>query len=190
MTGQAHINYRKAELRDIPSLEALIEHSTHGLSTADYTPEQIAAALAWVFGVDTMLIEDGTYYVACAGEEIIACGGWSKRARPFGGANNSAMNRPDLLDPACDAAILRAFFIHPDYTGRGIAKHLVALSEAHAIAEGFRRAETTATLTGLPLYEACGYRIREKLTLQRAGYADFPACKMEKPLAASRNAVA
>lgn len=180
MTGL--LTLRNATLEDADVLRALIQLCTKSLSSRDYDEAQQEAALAWVFGVDTVIIQDGTYYIVECDGALAGCGGWSKRQRPFGGDTNSAMNTPVLLDPKKDAAIIRAFFVHPEYNRRGIGRLLLEHSEAQAETEGFTRLETTATLTGFPLYSACGYEETERVMLKKDGYADFPAVKMRKPL--------
>lgn len=177
------IHIRKATLDDVASLAALIELCTHTLSLNDYDASQIAAALGWVFGVDETLITDGTYYVVESNaDEVIACGGWSFRKRPFGGAANTAMNSDLLLDPVKDAAIIRAFFVHPEHVRKGLGRQILDASEQQALAMGFQRAETTATLTGEPLYRANGYVETERVLLEKEGYVPFPAVKMAKKL--------
>src|SRR5688500_9897547 len=76
---------RAATLDDVPALKELIALSARGLGRQDYSPAQIEAALEAAWGVDTELIRDGTYFVVTAAEEIVACGGWSRRRTLFGG---------------------------------------------------------------------------------------------------------
>jgi GNAT superfamily N-acetyltransferase len=151
---------RQAVMADVPALENLIRASVLGLQTGEYTPEQREQALELVFGVDTQLIEDGTYFVAEAKvdqDQIIAgCGGWSKRKTLFG-SDHYAGREDALLDPQHDAAKIRAFFVHPDWARRGIGSKILEVCEAAAAGAGFRRLEMGATLTGVPLYSARGY---------------------------------
>ncbi len=60
------MNYviRKAALDDREAIENLIVESARKLSQEDYSGAQIEAAIKTVFGVDTSLILDGTYFVA------------------------------------------------------------------------------------------------------------------------------
>jgi GNAT superfamily N-acetyltransferase len=147
---------RLATLVDHPVLAQLIARSTRGLSTRDYSAEQIEAALEGVFGVDSQLILDATYYVAEFGDWIAGCGGWSRRSRLFGG-DAQPQGEVRLLDPAVDAARIRAFFVDPLAARRGIARAILALCEAAASREGFKRVELMATLPGVPFYLAHGY---------------------------------
>jgi GNAT superfamily N-acetyltransferase len=126
------------------------------LQRDDYTPHQIDAALATVYGVDTTLIDDGTYLIVETGGEIVACGGWSKRKTLYGG-DQWAQREDELLDLTVDAAKIRAFFVDPDWARRGLGTLLLEACEASATAGGFRRFEMGATLTGVRLYERRGY---------------------------------
>src|SRR5262249_48335788 len=150
---------RRATFADTPALERLIAESARGLASDDYSAAQIEAALGTAWGVDSELIADGTYFVVEAGgekAEIVGCGGWSKRATLFGG-DGQAGRRSDLLDPARDAARIRAFFVHPRWARRGIGRALIERCESEARAHGFRSFELMATLPGERLYRALGY---------------------------------
>ena len=147
---------RPARLEDIPQLEPLIARSARELSASDYTPEQIEGALRGAFGVDTQLIRDQTYFVVEADGKIVGCGGWSKRKTLFGGDARAERDAAEL-NPQTEAAKVRAFFIDPDYTRRGIGKAILDRCEAEARAHGFKRYELMATLPGMRLYAAQGY---------------------------------
>jgi 5,6-dimethylbenzimidazole synthase len=153
---EAMFEIKKASRDDIACLTTLIERSVRDLQRDDYTREQIDAALASVYGVDTTLVDDGTYFLGTCDGEIVACGGWSKRRTLYGGDVWSERD-DDELDPVVDAAKIRAFFVAPGSTRRGYATRLLAVCEAAARAAGFRRFELAATLTGVPLYERRGY---------------------------------
>ena len=172
---------RLAAEADVPALRALIEASVRGLQAQDYTPAQIESALASVYGVDSRLIADGTYFVAEAGAVVVGCGGWSKRRTLYGGDQFSG--REDApLDPARDAAKIRAFFVHPGWARRGIGSLLLAACEDAARAAGFRRCEMGATLTGVPLYRARGYAATEELGAPLPDGTALPIVRMEKTL--------
>ena len=175
---------RKAIPADVPVLETLIEASVRGLQAQDYSPSQIESALASVYGVDSQLIADGTYFVAqanSAGGAIVACGGWSKRKTLYGGDVWKA-REDSLLNPQTDAAKIRAFFVHPDWVRRGIGTLLLDACEQAAMAEGFRRFEMGATLSGVPLYRARGYVSLENLGVPLANGESLPIVRMEKRL--------
>jgi GNAT superfamily N-acetyltransferase len=157
MTGQ---RVRVAVDADIPHLQWLIEISVRKLQAGDYSQSQIEAALGTLLGVDRTLISDGTYFVVemrAEGEWVMAgCGGWSKRRTLFGSDRREG-REDDLLDPAQDAAKIRAFFGHPDWARRGIGSLLLDVCEEAARQAGFHCFEMGATLTGVPLYAARGY---------------------------------
>lgn len=147
---------RKASANDLVALTNLIALSARGLSAQVYTAAQIEAALRGTYGVDSQLIKDGTYFVVENDGKIAGCGGWSRRRTICGG--DSYGGRDDTeLDPAVDAAKIRAFFIHPEYARQGIGKSILERCEAEAIAHGFARFELMATLPGVPFYTAFGY---------------------------------
>ena len=128
-----------------------------------------------------MLIGDGTYFVLEDAAAIVACGGWSKRATLAGG--DRFADRPDhLLDPAVDAAKIRAFFVRPGHERRGRASLLLDRSEAEAVAAGFRRAELSATLSGVPFYAARGYVEMEPGFVPLPGGPSLPVVRMERSL--------
>jgi GNAT superfamily N-acetyltransferase len=171
----AHIRIRKAMPADVPRLREIIDASVRGLQAGDYSPAQIEGALQSVYGVDGQLIADGTYFVAealerAAGPAIVACGGWSKRRTLYGGDQYSG-REDSLLDPACDAAKIRAFFVHPGWARRGIGGMILEACESAARKAGFTRLEMGATLSGVAFYRAKGYAAVED--------QDVPLCKGE-----------
>jgi GNAT superfamily N-acetyltransferase len=157
-----NILVRKAALADVPRLRAIIEASVRGLQAGDYTAAQIEGALVSVYGVDSQLIEDGTYFCAEISQEgsnektIVACGGWSKRKTLYGG-DQFGGREDSLLDPARDAAKIRAFFAHPDWARRGIGSLILEACETAAREAGFKKLEMGATLSGVAFYQAKGY---------------------------------
>ena len=148
--------FRLATLADIPALQQLIAVSARGLNRQDYSAAQIEAALGTAWGVDSELVRDGTYFVAQAAGEMAACGGWSRRKTLFG-ADSRSGRESSLLDPAVDAARIRAFFVHPDWARRGIGRALLEHCENTARAHGFRSTQLMATLTGVRVYRELGY---------------------------------
>ena len=174
---------RPAVPADVPEIHQLIEVSVRVLQRGDYSTEQIEGALGTVFGVDTRLIEDGTYFVAetqrSTGKLIVGCGGWSKRKTLFG--SDQRVDREDsFLDPRTEAAKIRAFFVHPEWARRGIATQILAYCERAAVAAGFWRFEMGATLTGAPMYAARGYREVECLQVPLGNGHSLPVVRMSK----------
>jgi GNAT superfamily N-acetyltransferase len=194
MTASTQIRLRLAVPEDVPVLRKLIEASVRGLQAEDYTPEQIEGALATVFGVDSQLIADGTYIVAEAPSAananpeptdkashwtIVGCGGWSKRKTLYG--SDHWTGREDaLLDPGCDAAKIRAFFIHPDWARQGVGSRILQACEDAAHASGFRRYEMGATLTGAKLFRAKGYMPVRPISIPLNNGETLPVIHMEK----------
>ncbi len=178
---------RLATRADIPALRELIDKSVRVLQSGDYTAEQLEAALGTAYGVDTQLIADGTYYVveaAGAAEEKIlaACGGWSMRKTLYG-SDHGPYRDNAMLDPARDAAKIRAFFVHPAWTRRGIASLILKTCEEAAYARGFRRFEMGATLTGVPMYAARGYTMGERIEVPLPNGMSLTVIKMAKAVA-------
>ena len=182
MKGSQNPGYRLrlATLADTGALRQLIAHSIRTLGAADYTPEQIDAALAGAFGVDTALIRDGTYFVVASGAGLITgCGGWSRRKTLFGG--DTRADRDDaLLDPARDAAKIRAFFIHPEHARHGLGRRILQHCETEARQAGFAAFELMATLPGKRLYEQCGYVAGAPLQHPLAGGLSITFVPMRK----------
>jgi GNAT superfamily N-acetyltransferase len=183
------IRVRLAEARDIPLLRELIEASVRGLQAGDYSPAQLESALRTVYGVDTQLIADGTYFAAEAvessqGVQLVGCGGWSKRKTLYGG-DQFAGREDSLLDPANDAAKIRAFFVHPAWARRGIGGMILEACEVAAMAAGFRRLEMGATLTGVPFYREKGYVELETADVALENGLTLPIIRMGKNIAES-----
>ena len=176
-----NIELRLATIDDIPALRELIPASVRALSEGYNSPEQIESALIYVFGVDTQLILDGTYIVAEIEGQIVGAGGWSKRKTLYGGDQTKAEADP-LLDPARDAARIRAFYVHPNWARRGIGRRLMQACEDAAREAGFRRMELGSTLPGEPLYRAMGFAVTERSFITFPDGESLPLALMEKAL--------
>ena len=171
------IRIRQAVAADIPVLRELIAASVRGLQAQNYTPVQLESALKTVYGVDSQLIADGTYFAAEAEHAIVGCGGWSKRKTLYSGDQWSG--REDmLLDPHHDAAKIRAFFIHPDWARRGVGSLILEACENAARRAGFTRFEMGSTLTGVAFYRAKGYVELEPLAVPLADGESLPIVHM------------
>jgi GNAT superfamily N-acetyltransferase len=140
---------------------------------------QIASSRT-IMGLDTQLIEDGTYFIVESDGALAGCGGWSRRATLYGG-DQSPGRSAALLDPAKDPARVRAMYTHPDHVRKGVGRTILGLCEAAARSERFGSVELMATLAGEPLYRACGYEVIESLADDRGGAA-VPLLRMRKPL--------
>jgi GNAT superfamily N-acetyltransferase len=174
---------RRALPADIPSLTALVELSVRTLVARDYDPRQVESSLRHVFGVDSRLVEDGTYFVASpAGTSapLVGAGGWSRRKTPCGGDQATPVQDSALRGPGRDPAVIRAFFLHPAWERRGIGRLLLERCEDEARHAGFTRFELIATRTGRPLYAACGYRCVEPVPHRSADGIVLDFFRMEK----------
>ena len=138
------------------AIQQLIAESARQLSREHYSDAQIEAAITTVFGVDTDLIDDGTYFVVEIDGQLAGCGGWSKRKTLYGGDQFSSRDA-GYLDPRSEPAKIRAFFIHPDHARKGIARAILSRCEDEARAQGFRALELMATLPGIEFYKSCGF---------------------------------
>jgi GNAT superfamily N-acetyltransferase len=147
---------RKATMEEREAITQLIAESARLLSRQHYSDAQIEAAIATVFGVDTDLVDDGTYFVVESEGQLAGCGGWSKRKTLFGGDQYSSRDAA-YLDPELEPAKIRAFFIHPDHARKGIARAILSRCEDEARSEGFRALELMATLPGIEFYKSCGF---------------------------------
>jgi GNAT superfamily N-acetyltransferase len=172
---------RLAREDDVPSLEALIPLSVRALQAPYYSCAQMEAALGPVFGVDRQLIRDGTYFVSESNGQILGCGGWSRRRSLFGGDQVRTQPDPEL-DPARDAARVRAFFVHPAWARRGIGRSIMKACERAIQESGFRSVDIVATLAGEPLYASFGYAVVERYEIALGGGLQLPAVRMNKSL--------
>lgn len=172
---------RIATADDIPAIAALMDRAIAELQRAYLNDAEIAASRNSM-GLDTQLIADGTYVVVEEAGRIVGCGGWSWRATLYGGDHNTALRNAAPLDPAKDAARIRAMYTDPDFVRRGIGRTVLAANEAAARTAGFKRAELMATLAGEPLYLACGYQPIERVDKMSEGGVPVPGVRMGKTL--------
>jgi GNAT superfamily N-acetyltransferase len=173
---------RLARENDIPALATLIPLSVRSLLSAHYSTSQMEAALGPVFGVDRELVRDGTYFVVEHHQDLVGCGGWSKRRTLFGSDSARAGGQSELLDPARDSARIRAFFVHPDWARRGIGREIMNACERAIEEAQFRSIELVATLAGEPLYAAFSYTAVERYDIPLADGQLLPAVRMVKSL--------
>ena len=172
---------RKATMEERDALQQLIAESARKLSREHYSDAQIEAAIATVFGVDTTLIEDGTYFVVESDGQLAGCGGWSKRKTLFGGDQYSSRDT-GYIDPETEPAKIRAFFIHPDHARKGIARAILAHCEDEARSQGFRALELLATLPGIEFYKSSGFVETGNLTLDLTNSVQLEFVPMRKEL--------
>jgi GNAT superfamily N-acetyltransferase len=172
---------RTATAEDVPRIFELIGASVRGLQAGDYSAAQIDGALATVFTVDSRLIADGTYFVAFAEVgELAGCGGWSFRKTLYGGDHQIEKIAPERLDPAVDAAKVRAIFVHPKFARMGLGSLILEAAESAAMEQGFRRFEMGSTLTGVALYALKGYREVSRVMVPVGGGEEIEVVRMVK----------
>jgi GNAT superfamily N-acetyltransferase len=184
--ASAILTHRLARRDDLDGLRALMDAAISELQKPFLDARQIASSRT-IMGLDTQLIDDGTYYVVEVDRELAGCGGWSRRATLYGG-DQSPGRSARLLDPATEAARVRAMYTHPRHTRKGVGRLILSLCEEASRAEGFKRVELMATLSGVPLYSACGYEPCEHVTDDRGG-APVPLVRMSKMLAHPRGEI-
>ncbi len=148
---------RVATCDDVLTIESVMRESVQQFASNVYSKQQVASSLAYICHPDEQLIDDGTYFVAVADEVIVACGGWSWRRKVYSGSAASA-GEDELLDPAIDAARIRAMFVRPAWSRRGLGRAILQHAEQQAAAEGFRRLQLVAMRSAGDLYESCGYQ--------------------------------
>jgi GNAT superfamily N-acetyltransferase len=175
------IRTRLAGLGDLPALKPLMAAAIDQLQADFLAPAEVVASRG-VMGIDTQLVRDGTYFIAELDGALAGCGGWSRRATLYGGDHSTQLRDDQTLDPARDAARVRAMYTHPDFTRRGVGRAILAASEAAARAEGFAQVELMATLSGEPLYRACGYQQAERVFSPPIDGVRVPLVRMTKSL--------
>ncbi|HLZ84018.1 MAG TPA: GNAT family N-acetyltransferase [Caulobacteraceae bacterium] len=176
------LTHRLAIEADLPALQALMGLAIDTLQRGFLDEAQIAASRA-VMGLDTQLVADRTYFLVEDDGALAGCGGWSRRATLYGGDHSTALRDAALLDPARDAARVRAMYTHPDFARRGVGRLILSLCEAAAAAEGFTRVQLMATLSGEPLYRACGYAQIERTAAAPLNGVVVPLILMGKAIA-------
>ncbi len=178
------LTLRPAVAADLPAIATLISASVRGLQH-QYTSDQREAALGSVFTPDTQLVADGTYFVlATADGALVGCGGWSWRRTLFGGDHHHQSRDSGRLDPAADAAKIRAFFVHPSWAHRGLGSRLLGACEQAAVDAGFRRFELAATLDGIAFYRRHSYQPLDELPVPLPSGEELRVLRMEKKVAA------
>jgi GNAT superfamily N-acetyltransferase len=170
-----------ADENDLPALRGLMALAIGELQRGFLDEAQIAASRE-VMGLDTQLIADRTYFIVEADGVLAGCGGWSRRATLYGGDHSTALRDAALLEPASDAARVRAMYTHPAFTRRGVGRLILSLCEAAAADAGFRRVQLMATLSGEPLYSACGYEVIERTAAAPVDGVVVPLILMGKAL--------
>ena len=179
LSGDVLLTHRLATPDDLAVLRILMDAAISELQKPFLDEAQIASSRT-IMGLDSQLIDDGTYFIVEADGELAGSGGWSRRATLYGSDESPGRNAA-LLNPAKDAARVRAMYTHPRHTRKGVGRLILFLCEEAARSEGFRRVELVATMAGEPLYRAAGYQPSERFTDNRGGVA-VPLLRMSKQL--------
>ncbi|WP_028969303.1 GNAT family N-acetyltransferase [Sphingomonas sp. URHD0057] len=177
----AGFTHRLASLDDLDALREVMRRSIATLQTGFLTSAQVRVSHS-VMGLDTQLIKDGTYFVIECEGRIAGCGGWSWRSTLYGGDDSMVSREPDALDPAIDAARIRAMYTDPDFARQGVGRLVMRLCEEAAVRAGFGKATMMATMAGVPLYEACGYVQVDPVMSAPVDGVRVPLVRMEKVL--------
>ena len=172
---------RIATPEDAPHVEALMRESAAAIFPRFYDERQSVSAIRYVAEADPMLLADGTYFVLESDGELVACGGWSRRARPYTGSGEFA-DEDRTLYPSTEPAMIRAMFVRDDWTRRGLGRRIIEACEEAARREGFTRMALSATLPGVPLYERYGFTLLERTDVRMPDGVSIPCASMEKPL--------
>jgi GNAT superfamily N-acetyltransferase len=172
---------RIATPADEAAVDALMKQSASVLFPRFYDERQAASAVRYVSQADPLLLRDGTYFVLESAGEIVACGGWSRRDRLHTGSGESAEDAR-VLDPVTEPARVRAMFVRADWTRRGLGRRILDECEAAARSEGFSQLILTATLPGLPLYEAYGFERTGAVDVTMPDGVSIPCVAMQKAI--------
>ena len=173
------LTHRLASREDLEALRALMDAAIAELQKPFLDAQQVASSRT-IMGLDTQLIDDGTYFVVEIDGELAGCGGWSRRATLYGGDQTPGRDAA-VLDPSKDAARVRAMYTDPLHVRKGVGRLILSLCEEAARREGFSRVELMATMAGEPLYRACGYEALERIEDDRGG-VPVPMVRMGKAL--------
>jgi GNAT superfamily N-acetyltransferase len=175
------LTHRLATIEDLAALREVMRRSIENLQAGFLTREQVRVSHT-VMGLDTQLVRDGTYFIVESEGRIAGCGGWSWRSTLYGGDESMVSREPEPLDPATDAARIRAMYTDPDFARRGVGRMVIRLCEEAASRAGFHKTTMMATMAGVPLYKACGYVEIEPVLSAPVDGVQVPLVRMEKDL--------
>ncbi len=172
---------RLARASDAPAIAELMRASVLELFPHFYNEQQTASAAIYIAHLDRRLIEDRTYFVQEAGDEFVACGGWSRRNKLYSGSGDLG-DDDRLLDPATEPARVRAMFVRREWTRRGLGSAILDACERAARAEGFKNLVLGATLPGVLLYRAFGFREADRFIVTMPDGVSVEAVAMGRPI--------
>lgn len=177
-------SWRLAIEDDMAAIIQLQTRAIEELQKPFLTPAQIESSKK-TMGLDHQLIADRTYFMIEHGDALAGCGGWGRRATLFGGSHSGGRS-DKFLDPEKEPARIRAMYASPDFKRRGVGRLLLALGECAAAHEGFSMLTLGATLAGIPLYEAAGFREVSRVDDAAGDGLAVPVITMTKPIDAVR----
>ncbi|MBL9022907.1 MAG: GNAT family N-acetyltransferase [Myxococcales bacterium] len=169
---------RVAELGDAAAISELMRDSARALFAKFYDERQAESGTRFIASLDEALLRDRTYFLLEAAGELVACGGWSRRDKLFTGPGD-ALGDTRLLDPETEPARIRAMFVRPDWTRRGLGRRILDACAAAARAEGFQRLALMATLPGEPLYLAYGFTETDRTDIRLPDGVTLRGVRME-----------
>ncbi len=179
---KANLRIRFAEFEEIPCLNALIARAARKLNSEHYSEQQVESILNYIYGVDSQLIADRSYFIAELGGKIVGCGGWSMRNALYGGDQAKVVSADPLIIPGKGPAKIRAFFVDPDYARQGIGSTIMRACIHAAECAGYRELSLVATLTGAPLYHAFGFVARKQVAVKLPDDIIVSCIEMRKKL--------
>jgi N-acetylglutamate synthase-like GNAT family acetyltransferase len=158
-----NLSIYEASLENFAYTQALISKSARILQVQYYKKSEIETALELVSGIEKLIVA-GSFLVAEYENKIIGCGGWAI----------------DISEP--QKAEIRGFFVHPDFSRRGVATHLFIACENECLRKGIEALYLTATLSGEPFYKKCGFSEVERFKQVLSNGETFELVKMEKQM--------
>jgi GNAT superfamily N-acetyltransferase len=172
---------RVAALADEDAIGALMKESIRSIFPRFYDRRQTESAIRYIGDVDRTLVADETYFVLECEGEVVGCGGWSRRNLLYTGSGHSNSDAR-LLDPHTEPARVRAMFVRADWTRRGLGRRILEECETAAREEEFVRLALMATLPGVPLYAAYGFRPLEEVEITMPDGITLACVSMDKPV--------
>lgn len=143
----------------------------------DFYAMNVIANFLTLFGtIDDEVVNEGHFFVAEDDSgAILGSGGWTRLQPSYAkvmAAGEAAVGLPTV----------RSVFVDPSAARRGVASAIMVRTERDALEHGVDALHLTATLSGLALYEALGYRSEEATELNFPDGSQFKCIMMQKSL--------
>lgn len=176
----ARYSIRQATWNDLDAMLRMQARSIRALGQGFYGTETIESALRHIGTMDPEVIDEGNFYVAVTADgRIIGSGGWSRRVP---GYDRVQVTSASTSLPRQGNAVIRSVFINPDWARQGIATSIMKQAETTVVDAGTPAVVLTATLSGVPLYRALGYRALRPKRIRFPDGIVFDAVEMSKKL--------